>query len=150
MRGTTIDRAPPNEVVARGDGYGVLIASVAVIEIPDPCFVEGIEVVEMRVVDVDVIPIRRSAVVPRVERFTPAKRDPAEAAAQAKTNTNAEASAEEADKRRSINGWRPNRAWTPAPIPSIPAPAAVVVRSEAPRRVIHPRPAPRADVAPIA
>src|SRR6266851_3445677 len=87
--------------------------------------VENVHIADKRVVHVDhgdeTLPARE----PGEERFTKSKREPADAAAPAKTGAEAPAACEI-------------------------VPAAIVVRGKAPRRIVNPGPTPRADPVPIA
>jgi hypothetical protein len=58
-------------------------------------------------------------------------------------------SADKSDERRSIERTRINRTRAPAPGAADKRPASIVIRREAPGRVIHPSPAPRANPVPI-
>lgn len=66
-----IDRLPIHELTVRSRSDGVHIVRVRIIEIP-VAIVIAVEVVNERVVDIDVAPVPITAVVPRMERFAPA------------------------------------------------------------------------------
>jgi hypothetical protein len=64
VNGLTVD-----ETVARGGGNGVNVARIGVvIEI---AIVDDVDVANVSVSHVDVVPVTRTAVIPRVKRLTP-------------------------------------------------------------------------------
>ena len=71
MLSTAVDRLAIHESIARSRGDRVHIVRVRIIEIPVAIEI-AVEVVNERVVDIDVAPIAIAAVIPRVERFAPA------------------------------------------------------------------------------
>src|SRR5262249_21620385 len=89
------------------------------------------------------------AVVPRMERLAPTEREPRMAPAPAKADAETKAP-EESDKCRTIIGISPHRSRSPTPITAGVNPPTVVERRKTPRRVVYPRPAPRAYIAPVA
>src|SRR5260370_29885852 len=93
-----------------------------------------------------------AATEPGEKRFAEAQRKPADPPAETKTSfkTETEAATKEAHERWTINGIANVRAWAPAPPAPEIVPAAIVVWSKAPGRIVNPSPAPRADPVPIA
>src|SRR5580692_5331101 len=83
---------------------------------------------------------------PGLEGFTKAQREPADA----ETSTKSEASAKETDERRTIDRHAKSWAGVPAPPVADVSPASVVKWRKAPWRIVHPRPAPRPDITPVA
>jgi len=71
MLPAAVDRLAIHESTARSRGDRVHIVRICIIEIPVAIEV-AVEIVNERVVDIDVAPVAITAVVPRVERFTPA------------------------------------------------------------------------------
>ncbi len=97
--------------------------------------------------DVDVGVAATAAAVPRVVDFARAKREPAHrAAADADRPATA---ADKRDQRRRVDRAHAARSRYPAPAAVGVGPAAVVVRRKAPRRIVHPGPAPRRDIRPV-
>src|SRR5262249_4135222 len=89
------------------------------------------------------------AMEPRMVRFAPAQREPADSAAEAESKAHAEPGAEESDERRTVERSRVDRTRRAAPPAVDEDPAAIVVRRKAPGRVVNPRPAPRANPSPV-
>src|SRR6266567_3123370 len=112
--------------------------------------VENVHIADKRVVHVDHGDETPPAGEPGEEWFAKSEREPANAATPAKTGVEAPAAAEEAHKGRPIDRRTKERAGAPAPAAREIVPAAVVVRGKAPRRIVNPSPAPRADPVPIA
>src|SRR5262249_49485645 len=90
-----------------------------------------------------------TAVEPRMERFAPAKREPADSAAESETNAPVR-SAEEPNKCGTVERTSVDRTRAPTPASADECPAAIVIRREAPGRVVNPGPAPRAYPTPVA
>src|SRR5258708_7477709 len=87
MRGVAIDRLAVHEGIVRSGGYRIHVAGIAVIEVPEIVnVVKIVEVVEARVVHVHVIPVTRTAVIPRTERLSPTEREPAITSSQPNPN----------------------------------------------------------------
>src|SRR5215467_1962116 len=137
-----VDAAAVHKVVAVGGRHRAQIVGVDEIEIP---VVKHIHVADEGVVDIDDIDETVAATKPGEEWFAPAEREPAYAEADAKT----EASAEPAYEGRTVNRVA-KRSGAPTPPATDERPAAVVVRSKAPRLVADPSPAPRSDPIPVA
>src|SRR5580704_1034163 len=153
VRGVAIDRLAIHKGVVRSGGDRVCVAGVPVIEIPEVVHVVKIvKVVEVRVVHVHVIPVTRTTVIPRTERLSPTKGEPAIAAAPAEseTNPNPKSAAKESDKRGTIIRRSINRTRAPTPIGTEIVPAPVVIRRETPRLSANPGPAPGRDIGPVA
>src|SRR5260370_42302743 len=110
--------------------------------------VKYVDVVDARVADVGVVDKRTAGMEPRIERFTEAKRDPADCATE--TESEAEAAADKADECWSVEWACKDGSWAPAPGAAHKCPAAIVEGSKAPRSVVNPGPAPRADPVPVA
>src|SRR5215469_5639842 len=150
MLSAAVHGLPVDERAVRGGGHRVNVMRIGVVEIAIPAAVEA--VVKESIVDVDVVPVAVAAVVPRLEGFAPAEREPAEAGAPAKPNaeTHTKTGAKPADIGRSIIWSGPNRPRAPTPVATEIVPAAIMKGSETPRSIVDPRPAPRADVRPVA
>src|SRR6516164_1227526 len=142
MLSAAVHGLPVDKRAVRGGGHRVNVMRIGVVEIAIAAAVEA--VVKESIVDVDVVPVAVAAVVPRMEGFAPAEREPAEAGAPAKPG------AKPADIGRSIIWSRPNRPRAPTPVATEIVPAAIVEGSKTPRSIVDPRPAPRADVGPVA
>src|SRR5208337_1835719 len=147
MRSTAIDGLAIHEGIVGSGGYGALVVGILVIEIAHAVGIEIIEMVEVRVVDVYVMPVAAAAVIPRMERLTPAERKPTVAAAKAKTDSKA---AKKTNEGGTIVRPRIDRARAPAPVAAEIVPATIVVRRKTPRFIANPSPAPRGNVAPVA
>ena len=91
--------------------------------------------------DVDVAHVGRRMAVPRYVRFVPAQRHPAHCRA-ARDRQRQVRAADKRHQRRRINRARHACTGRPRPAAADPHPAAIVIWGEAPRRVVHPRPAP--------
>src|SRR5713101_1525538 len=104
--------------------------------------VHEIDVANERVEYIDDVDEIMAATEPGKKRFAEAQREPAD--------SETKPAAEEANKSGAID-WRPKeRARAPSPSAREIVPAAIVERSEAPRRIINPGPAPGVDPVPIA
>jgi hypothetical protein len=90
---------------------------IAIVETFPVEIVQDVDVGDVRVRDVHVVDKRPAAMEPRIERLTPAKREPADSAAEAATKTNAksEVTAHKTDERRSVKWTLVNRSRAPAP-----------------------------------
>src|SRR5215469_1141445 len=119
MLRSAIDRLAIHKGVVRSRGYRVNIVRVGVVKIVVAVAPEQNIIVEVSVVDIYAAIVAPSAVIPRMERLTPSKWEPAETAAptpaKADAETNSE-SAEPANKRRSIERRGVNRARAPTPV----------------------------------
>src|SRR6516165_7804457 len=148
MLSAAVHGLPVDERAVRGGGHRVNVMRIGVVEIAIAAAVEA--VVKESIVDVDVVPV--AVVVPRMEGFAPAEREPAETGAPAKSNaeTHTKTGAKPADIGRSIIWSGPNRPRAPTPVATEIVPAAIVEGSKTPRSIVDPRPAPRADVGPVA
>ena len=97
------------------------------------------------------------ATVARIERLTPAQREPAKANTEAKAPTAAPskadteaASSDPADQGRSVIGIPVSeRSGSPAPSAVPVDPASIVERRKSPGSIIHPSPSPRLDPRPM-
>src|ERR1700685_3862420 len=111
--------------------------------------VDAVHVANEGVVDVDVPDVRPAAgiVIPGMVNLTKAQREPTYVKPDSEAKS---AAAQEAHKRRSINRVNPDRTRRPAPASADVAPASIMKWRESPRRVVNPRIAPGADIAPVA
>src|SRR5215470_7886914 len=95
MELTAIDAATVYEVAMGSKRGGARIVRVCVVKtaakIP---VVENVHVGDARVEHVDVARITKAVAIPRAERFTKSQREPADSAAEAKTNAPAATSVE--------------------------------------------------------
>src|SRR5260370_42604249 len=73
-----------------------------------------------------------------------------QSASETEPAAEAKASTQEAYESRPIDRRTKERARAPAPPAREIVPAAIMVRSKAPRRIVNPSPAPRADPVPVA
>ncbi len=73
--------------------------------------VDDVHVADVGVVDVDVAPVVASAAIPRTEGLAPTEREPAYAAAKSKTES--ETAAKEANERGTIEGATIDRTQRP-------------------------------------
>src|SRR5262249_38227916 len=109
-----------------------------------------VDVHDTRIRNVHAAEVAEAAVIPRVERFTPAQRAPAESAAETEAEVDTPSGAAKPGHQRGrvdrthIDGTR-----SPAPISAGVDPAAVVERSVTPGRVINPGPTPGFDPDPV-
>src|SRR5260221_13208189 len=113
MRGVAIDRLAVHEGIVRSGGYRIHVAGIPVVEVPEIVdVVKIVEVVEARVIHVHMIPVTRTAAIPRTERLAPTEREPAVTSAptESEADSNAESAAEESDECGAIIGRRINRA----------------------------------------
>ena len=86
MSRSAVNGLAASKAASRHGAYGARIVCVAVaVEVMKIVNGHAIHVVEMGVVDVDVMPISRAAVVPRVEWLTPTQWEPANACTDSKT-----------------------------------------------------------------
>jgi len=126
------------------------------VEVSAPVIVEVIirnvrDIHDARIADVHVTEIAAAHAIPRVERLTPPKRAPSEAAAKTKSEVDAPSRA----AKPCHQGWRVIRTHVvrsrhPSPIALVIDPAAIVEGSESPGRVVYPGPAPGIDPHPMA
>src|ERR1700692_3035718 len=126
---------------------------IPVVEVPVIVHVVKIvEVVEVRVIHVHMIPVSRAAVIPRTERLTPTEREPAIAAAptESEAYSKAKSSAKESDIGRAIERRSVDRTRAPSPIGAEVVPTSVVVRGKTPWLRANPSPTPGRDVGPVA
>src|SRR5207302_4890377 len=83
--------------------------------------------------------------------FARPQREPANCCSATHCNSYSEVGAtHEGDQRRSINRLSFHRAWYPTPRPACIGPASVMKGRIAPRRIIHPCPAPWCNPGPVA
>ena len=141
VRGSAVDGLAVHEGIAIRHGHCIHVARMDVIDVAS-AGVENATVADERVVDVDPLDELVAAAKPRKERFAKAQREPA--------NSKPETAAKEAHKSWPIDRGVKNRSRAPAPPAAKIVPAAVVERSKAPRRIVNPGPAPRADPVPVA
>ena len=112
--------------------------------------IKVIDIRNARIADVHRPEVSEPGVIPRIERFTPSQRTPAEAPAEPKTEVHAPARSTKPRNqsgciyRSDIRGSR-----RPAPRAAVVDPAPIVERSKAPRSIIHPGPAPGLDPRPM-
>src|SRR5207302_7023865 len=148
-----IDPLAVNECIVRSSGDRVRVAGIPVIEIPVIVHVVKIvEVVEVGVIHVHVIPVAWTTVIPGTERLSPTEREPAIAAAptEAEANADAKSTAEESDKRRTVVGRCVDRTRAPAPIGAEIVPTTIVIGCKTPRFITDPGPTPWRYVRPVA
>lgn len=154
VRGPAIDRLAIHERVARGRSDRARFMCVPVVEIVVIKVIQCIYVRNPRIRDIYVAEIIPARVIPGTERFAPAQREPADSAAPAatktETNPKPKSATKKTDEGRSIEWPRVNGTGAPAPTATYKRPASVVIRREAPGRIVHPGPAPWANPVPIA
>ncbi|VWC02762.1 hypothetical protein BUB20358_04930 [Burkholderia ubonensis] len=156
-------------VYERGRGHGRdrmrrAVIDVRVVDVGDVRHVHGLVHVDVDVVHHDVpvyavVVMRAPAAPARMPAFARAEREPRAArrgdAADREPDAPVEAAApaaDECDERRRIDGRLADDDRTGHPRPAVVdiGPAAVVIRREAPRRVVDPGPAPRRLPDPVA
>src|SRR5260370_421006 len=147
--GAAVDGLAVHEGIAIRHRYSIYIVRVHEIHIAN-VRVEDIGVADERIADVDPFNEIVTAAEPGEERFAKAQREPAYPSAEAKTGTKTKAAPEEGDESRPIERRTKDRARAPAPAAREIVPTAIVEGSIAPRRIVNPSPAPRADPVPIA
>src|SRR5467141_1859391 len=138
----TVDGLTLNESLSANCRHSVDVVRVHVVVVVNVGVIEDVRIIDDRVVHVDDGDEIMAATEPRKEWFAEAERDPAD--------TEPNAATQESHKSRSIARRSIIRARAPAPAAREIVPAAIVVRSKAPRRVINPGPAPGADPISIA
>ena len=148
MLTTAIDALTIHKRVMRSHRDGMRITRVAIIEIA-VTVAATVEIVEIGVVDVDVVPVAPAAAIPRMVGFTPTEREPAIATAPTEADSKTKAT-QESDKGRAVVRIGVDRAGAPTPVGAKIVPAAVVVRSKTPRFIANPSPSPRGDIRPVA
>ena len=116
----------------------VRVDEIHIVNIP----VQNAPVANERIAEVDPLPESHAATEPREERFAKAQGEPADAESKS--------TAEEPNKGRSINRRAKVRPRAPSPPAADERPASIVEWRKTPRRVVHPGPAPRADIIPVA
>src|SRR5262249_52475352 len=119
-----IDALAVHETAARSHCDCACVIRKPVVEV---VVVDDRGVVDHRVVNIDVVHEPRAAVKPRMDRFTPAQREPTDSAAEAKAHAPVR-SAEESDKRRAVERTSVDRARAPTPASADERPAAIVIR----------------------
>src|SRR5271165_5072929 len=112
--------------------------------------IDGVDVANIRIVYVDVVPVASTCVIPGTVTLSPTQREPPHTDADSKPESKSSMeSAKETDERGAVVRTRVNRARAPTPAPTTIDPAAVVKRCKSPRRIINPRPSPRSNPVPI-
>src|SRR5271157_2236717 len=101
MRCATIDGLAIHKGAVRGRGNRVGVVGITVIEVSVAPPADDVGVANERVVDVDVVPVGATGVVPRMERLTPAEREP-----RMESESKPEPAAGESDEGRTIE-WPP-------------------------------------------
>ena len=96
---------------------------------------------------INLTPVVRRVAVPRHKRLVPAERYPRIRRADARVHAPAVAT-KKCHQRRRINRASDVAAGAPCPTAADAYPAPIMRRRKAPRRIIHPRPAPRLHPAP--
>src|SRR5208337_1064393 len=147
MLSTAIDVFTVHERIVRRGGNGMSVVGVYVV----PVMVRAtaaVEVMKIRVVDVDVVVVTPSAAIPRTVRFAPTQWEPAETATPPEAETKSK-STQPAHVRRPVERIRVNRPRAPTPVRSEIVPPAIVVWRKAPRLIAHPSPAPWGNIRPI-
>jgi hypothetical protein len=145
---TAVDCLTVNKPSSRSRRHGRWIVRVCVVPI-HAVEVDVVHVANICVVNIYVAYVRpaRTVAIPRVKYFTETQRKPAH------SNTYSEASAEtpakESNESRPVNWIVADRSRAPAPPGAKIIPPSVVKRRKSPRRIVHPSPAPRSNVAPI-
>jgi len=115
---TAIDRLTVHKCIAGGSGYRGGIMGVHEIEVVNICCVDGVDVVNPRVHDVDVIDEYSAAPETGEERLAKTQWEPANSSTKTESAAEPEpkvAATEEADERRAKN--RPSEKRTGAPTP---------------------------------
>ena len=120
----------------------VYVANVVNVNVVDVVVVVGdvIDVRNARVANIDRLKIISADMVIRDIRLAISEREPAHSDAGA---------ADPGHERRRIAGTHPQGSRDPAPSSSHKHPAAIMERSESPRRVVDPGPTPRFDPGPM-
>ncbi len=132
----------------------VFIANVVDRRVPDVHVCRAVVVIDhrnvhiSRVGDVHVPRISRTHAIRRKIGIAIAQREPSHAAADSNRHSKAR-SPNPRNQRRSIHRTNSYRSWNPSPAIADAYPAAIVERSESPRRIIHPGPSPRLDPGPV-
>ena len=151
--------APASESVLRNRRDAVLdplvhVGNRRIIGIPAVVIVVNGGVVDHRVGVVHPRKVTLAHLVRRKIRFTRTQGEPAYCRSSADGKTQAEtgaasSSADPPHQCRSIEGSHAIRSGYPAPAAAKGSPAAIVIRSESPRRVVHPGPTPGGDPGPM-
>ena len=97
MIGAAVYASTVYEVVVRHYANCMCVVRILIVVV---AVTVSVVVVDARVVDVDVAPIAVAVVIPRVVRFAPAEREPANAAAETKTEANAAATGRHRSQRK--------------------------------------------------
>jgi hypothetical protein len=137
----TPDHLAAGEGATRSGSYSASVVSIPEVVIPEIACVENRRIADERVANVDPFCEPRTAAEPGIEWLTKPQREPA--------NTEAEPTAEKTHECGTVDRRTIDRTRAPAPPAAKIRPATIVERSESPRLVAHPRPAPRTYIAPI-
>ncbi len=137
---SAVDGLAIHEGVAIRRGHRIDVMRIHEIDIANVA-VEDVRVTDERVVYVDDGNETPAATEPRKERLAKTQREPAD--------SESETAAEEAHESRSVNSGT-IESGAPAPPATKIIPAAIVIRSKAPGRIVNPRPTPRANPVPVA
>lgn len=137
----TPDHLAAGEGATRSGSYSASVVSIPEVVIAEVACVENRRIADERVANVDPFCEPWTATEPRIEWLTKPQREPA--------NTEAEPTAEKTHECGAVDRRAKDRARAPAPPAAKESPAAIVKRSESPRLVAYPRPAPRTYIAPI-
>src|SRR5271166_6335679 len=105
--------------------------------------------VHISIRDVHIVHVAWAGSIPGHENFARSQREPGHANANADSQAEA-ASAHKCDQRGCINRAYVHWPWHPAPGTFHKCPASIVERSEAPRLIFNPSPAPGSDPNPVA
>src|SRR4029077_12249544 len=140
MDAATVDSLAVHENLAVNGSHGADIMRVHEIDVAN-VRVEDVSVADKRIALVDSLEEFVAAVEPREEWLAETQREPA--------NAETKASAEETDKGRPIDRRTKDGARAPAPPAREIVPAAIVIGSKTPRRIVNPSPTPGADVVPV-
>ena len=99
MGRATIDSLTTGERAARSSRHRARVVCVSIIK--TAARTDDAGVADHRIANVDSINVSKAPVIPGVERFAKTQREPADA--ETSTKSEAEASAEETDERRTID-----------------------------------------------
>src|SRR5271157_5486072 len=120
-----VDRLPTGKCAMRSNRNRIGVVSISVIGRP---VVNVVYVGDIGVVNVDVVPVARSRVIPRMEWLAPTKREPSDTESHPKPHAKSESTTQKPNERGSIVRTCVNRAWAPAPASATIDPATVVIR----------------------
>ena len=137
----------PVHVLDVGNRRVIGIPAVVVIVVDGGVIEHRVGVVHPRKVTLARL-VRREIRLTRTQREPSYRRSRADGKAQAETGA-ASSSANPRHQRRRIDGSHAIRSGYPAPAAAKGSPAAIVIRSESPRCVVHPGPTPGRDPGPM-